>query len=52
MAFDRQPIFVFENENSIGLDIVPLNALIAIKCSGKMYHYMSITINNKKGLHK
>jgi hypothetical protein len=38
--FERIPIFVFENENSIGLNIVPLNSLVLIECSGKLYQFI------------
>lgn len=40
MAFEYQPIYVFENENSTGLDGVPLNALITFKSTGNLYQYI------------
>jgi hypothetical protein len=41
MAFTNKPVFVFENEASTGLNTVPLNSLVGVKCSGKLYQYIS-----------
>jgi hypothetical protein len=57
MALNRNSIFVFKDETSTGLDTVPLNSLILVLCSGKLYQYdnnydiinntpISLTISN------
>jgi len=41
MGFEKQPIYVFKDCNSTGLDTIPMNSLVLNSCTSELYQYIN-----------